>query len=49
MDDLFLSRMNSRQGIVKKKQDTIFGISIGSQHYFKETILLYAPDFSNDP
>ena len=24
MDDLFLNRMNSRQGIVKKKQETIF-------------------------
>ena len=52
MDDLFLNRMNSRQGIVKKKQETIFEISIGSLHDFK--ILLknqcrYAPVFSNDP
>jgi hypothetical protein len=29
MDDIFLNRMNSQQGIVKKKQDTIFEISIG--------------------
>ena len=51
MDNLFLNRMNSRQGIVKKKQKTIFEISIDSLHYFK--ILLknqcrYAPVFSND-
>ena len=26
---------DSRQGIVKKKQETIFEISIGSQHYFR--------------
>ena len=24
MDNLFLNRMNSRQGIIKKKQETIF-------------------------
>jgi hypothetical protein len=35
MDNLFLNRMNSRQGIVKNKQETIFEISIGSPHYFK--------------
>jgi hypothetical protein len=35
MDNLFLNRMNSRQGIVKKKQETIFEISMGSPHYFK--------------
>jgi hypothetical protein len=29
MDNLFLNHMNSRQGIVKKKLDTIFEISIG--------------------
>ena len=34
MDNLFLNRMNSRQGIVKKKQETIFEISIDSLHYF---------------
>jgi len=52
MDNLFLNRMNSRQEIVKKKQETIFEISIGSLHHFK--ILLkrqfqYAPVLSNDP
>jgi hypothetical protein len=31
----FLNRMNSRQGIVKKEQETIFKISIGLIHYFK--------------
>jgi hypothetical protein len=35
MDDLFLNRMNSRQGIVKKKQETIFEISIGPPRYIK--------------
>ena len=35
MDNLFLNRMNSRQGIVKKKQEAIFEISIGSLLYFK--------------
>jgi len=35
MDNLFLNRMNSRQGIVKKKQETIFEISIGALHHFK--------------
>jgi hypothetical protein len=44
--------MNSRQGIVKKKQKTIFEISIGSLHQFKillKTRFRYAPVFSNDP
>jgi hypothetical protein len=35
MDNLFLNRMNSRQEIVKKKQEAIFEISIGSLHHFK--------------
>jgi hypothetical protein len=35
MDNLFLNRMNSRQEIVKKKQESIFEISIGSLHHFK--------------
>jgi len=35
MDNLFLNRMNSRQGIVMKKQNIIFDISIGSLHFFK--------------
>jgi hypothetical protein len=44
--------MNSRQGIVKKKQETIFEISIGFLHYFKILLKLrfrYALVFSNDP
>jgi hypothetical protein len=35
MDNLFLNRMNSRQGLVKKKQENIFEISIGSLTYLK--------------
>ncbi len=52
LDNLFLNRMNSRQGIVKKKQGTIFEISIGSLHCFKILLKIqfrYAPVFSNDP
>jgi len=52
MDNLFLNRMNSRQGIVKKKQETVFEISIGYLHYFKILLTMqfrYAPVFSNDP
>jgi hypothetical protein len=44
--------MNSRQGIVKKKQETIFGILIDCMHYFKSLLKIkfrYAPVFSNDP
>jgi hypothetical protein len=33
MDNFLLNRMNSRQGIVKKKQATIFEILIGSKHH----------------
>ena len=52
MDNLFLNRMNSRLWIVKKKQETIFEISIGSLHYFKILLKIkfrYAPVCSNDP
>jgi len=35
MNNLFLNRMNSRQGIVKKEQEAIFEIPMGSLHYFK--------------
>jgi len=35
MNNLFLNRMNSRQGIVEKEHETIFEISIGSLHSFK--------------
>jgi hypothetical protein len=42
MDNLFLNRMNSWQGIVKKEQEAIFEKSIGSQNHlkisFKDTI-----------
>jgi len=52
MDNLFLNRMNSRQEIVKKKQETIFEILIGSLYHFKillKTRFRSAPVFSNDP
>jgi hypothetical protein len=52
MDNLFLNRMNSRQGIVKKKLETIFEISIGSLHNFKILLKIQfrsAPVFYNDP
>jgi len=52
MDNLFLNRMNSRQGIVKKEQKAIFEISIGSLHCFKISLKIrfrYAPVLSNDP
>ncbi len=35
MDNLFLNRTNSRQENVKKKQEAIFKISIGSPRYIK--------------
>jgi hypothetical protein len=43
---------DSWQGIVKKKQENIFEISIDSMHYFKILLMIrfrYAPVFSNDP
>jgi len=52
MDDIFLNRMNSQQGILKKKQEPIFEISIGSPHYFNILLKIrfrFAPAFSNDP
>jgi hypothetical protein len=52
MNNLFLNRMNSRQGIVKKKLETIFEISIGYLHNFKILLkiqFLCAPVFPNDP
>jgi len=52
MDDLFLNRMNSQQGIVKKKEETIVEISIGFLHDFKILLKIqcrYAPVFSKDP
>jgi hypothetical protein len=42
MGNLFVNRMNSRQGIVKKEQETFFKKSIGLEHHlkfsFKDTI-----------
>jgi hypothetical protein len=35
MDDLFLNRMNSRPGIVKKEQEPILKISTEHMHYVK--------------
>ena len=59
MDNFFLKphdhargRQDFRQGIVKKKQETIFEILIGFQHCFKIILKIrfrYAPVFSNDP
>jgi hypothetical protein len=52
MDNLFLNRMNSQQGIVKKKQETIFEISIDSPQYFKILLKIrfrYAPVFLTTP
>jgi len=49
MYTLFLNRMNSWQEIVKKKQETIFEISIGSLYNFKfilKTRFRYAHVFS---
>ena len=44
----FLKRMNSRQEIVKKKQDTIFEISICYLNYL-EVIMLRLAFASNRP
>jgi hypothetical protein len=44
--------MNSRQGIVKKEQGTIFEISISTLRYFKILLKIrfrLAPVLSNDP
>jgi len=52
MDNLFLNRMNSQQGIVKKEQETIFEISMGCWHDFKISLKIRfprAPVLSNDP
>jgi hypothetical protein len=51
MDKLFLSRMNSWQGIVRKEQETIFETSIGSLYYFKVLLKIrfwHVPVLSND-
>jgi hypothetical protein len=49
MDNLFLNRVNSWQGLVKKEQKSIFEKSIGSLFnppiFFKDEILAYACSF----
>jgi len=49
MDNLFLDRVNSWQGIVKKEQEAIFEESIDLQHHlkisFKDTISACACSF----
>jgi len=45
MDNPFINRMNSWQGIVKKEQEAIFEISVGSQHHFK---ILFKDTISKD-
>jgi len=52
MDNLFLNRMNSRQGVAEKEQETIFEISTGSLHNFKISLKIpfrHGPVLSNDP
>jgi hypothetical protein len=52
MDNLFLNRVNSRQGLVKKEQDSIFVKSIDLIPNLKfrlRILFLYAPVLSNDP
>jgi hypothetical protein len=51
MDDPFLNRMNSRQGIVEKEQENIFEISIDSLHNLKISLKMpfrHTPVLSND-
>jgi hypothetical protein len=51
-DKLAGGGQDSRQGIVKKKQETIFEISIGFMHCLKILLKIqfrYAPVFTNDP
>ena len=52
MDNLFLNRMNSRQGLVKKEQETIYEKSIGLFHHLKFILRIqfrHAPVLSNGP
>ena len=52
MDNLFLNRMNLRQGTVKKNQKTICEISISFQRYFRILLQIrfwYAPVFLTIP
>ncbi len=52
MDNPFLNRVNSWQGLVKKEQEPIFEKSIGSLYNLQFLLKIrfrYAPVFSNDP
>jgi len=52
MDDLFLKRVNSRQGLVKKEQEPVFEKSIGSLYNLQLLLRIrfwHAPVLSNDP
>ena len=52
MDNLFLKRVNSWQGFVKKEQEPIFEKSIGSPHDLQFLLKMrfrHAPVLSNDP
>jgi hypothetical protein len=51
MDNLFLNRVNSWQGLVKKEQESIFEKSIGlpySLQFFLKMRFRRAPVLSND-
>ena len=52
MDNLFLNRVNSRQGFVKKEQESIFEKSIGlpcNHQFLLKMRFRNAPVLSNDP
>jgi len=52
MDNLFLNRVNSRQGFVKKEQESIFEKSIGLPYNLQFLLKMRfrnAPVLSNDP
>jgi hypothetical protein len=52
MDNLFLNRVNSWQGLVKKEQESIFEKSIGLPYNLQFLLKMrfrHAPVLSNDP
>ena len=52
MDNLFLNRVNSWQGLVKKEQEPIFEKSMGLPHDLRFLLKMgfrHAPVLSNDP
>jgi hypothetical protein len=52
MDNLFLKRVNSRQGLVQKEQEPVFEKLIGSLHNLQFLLRIrfrHAPVISNDP